>query len=771
MANDNRNSVLIIDDENINLDFMVQILSPEYTVYMTKNGTSGIDMANQLLPDIILLDIVMPDMNGYEVLNALKASETTRNIPVIFITGLESVEEEEKGLALQAADYIHKPLSSVIVKLRVGNQIQIVNQIRAIKKYTYEIAAAEERSKFFARMSHEMRTPLNAVIGLSEMTLDGCSLSEEAQENISKVCNAGTSLLHMVNDILDISKMEAGKFTIVPIEYSFPGMINDTVTQSIVTKGLKPVEFIVNIDENIPLHLIGDDQRVKQILSNLLSNAFKYTKEGKVELNIKYNKEDNDNDETICLTFSVIDTGIGIPDLNIETLFSDYVRMDSESNRKITGTGLGLPITKMLVDMMNGEINVESVYGKGSCFTVKLPQKLVSGEVIGPDVVKSLKNFQYTAGRHKIKSRLARSCMSYARVLVVDDIYTNLDVAKGMMKPYGLKIDCVTSGQEAIDAIRNEKEKYNAIFMDQMMPEIDGIEATRIIREEIGTEYAKTIPIIAFTANALLGNEEMFLSKGFNAFITKPLEINRLDAVLREWVQDEEKEKLLENVKITDGEKAYSQTGYNRRIGDDRRKGYDRRLFEENIEGVDINKGLTRFSGDKDTYLQILRSFAANTRIQLEAMKIINNDNLALYAINVHGIKSSCRGICAEEMGTQAETLEKAAKAGNLDFVTDNNPSFIDNVIQLISNIEAAFNKSAEKNEKQKKERPYREALEKLRNACDDYKIEDIEAVIKEIECFEYTSDDGLTHWLRENVDQMNYLEITAKLSEVLENE
>ena len=763
-----KNSVLIIDDERINLDFLVQILSPEYTVYMTKNGSSGIEMANQLLPDIILLDIVMPDMNGYEVLKVLKASETTRNIPVIFITGLESVKEEEKGLALQAADYIHKPMNSVIVKLRVGNQIQIVNQIRAIKKYTYEVAAAEERSKFFARMSHEMRTPLNAVIGLSEMTLEECSLSEEAQENISKVCNAGTSLLHMVNDILDISKMEAGKFTLAPIEYSFPGMINDTVTQSIVTKEGKPVDLIVNVDENIPLHLFGDDQRIKQILNNLLSNAFKYTKEGTVELNIKYVKE---NDDTVLLTFSVIDTGIGIPNLNIETLFSDYIRMDTESNRKITGTGLGLPITKMLVEMMNGEINVESAYGKGSCFTVKLPQKFISAEVIGPDVVKNLKNFQYAEGKYKIRSHIARSNMSYARVLVVDDINTNLDVAKGMMKPYGLKVDCATSGQEAVEAIRAEKEKYNAVFMDQMMPEIDGIEATRIIREEIGTEYARTIPIIAFTANALHGNEEMFLSKGFNAFITKPLEINRLDAVLRQWVKDEEQEKLLEDGRITDGEKVYSRAVFNRRIGHDRRKGYDRRLFEEKIKGVDMHKGLARFNGDKDTYIQILRSFAANTRIQLEAMKDINNENLSLYAINVHGIKSSCRGICAEEMGALAETLEKAAKTGNLDFVTANNPPFIENVLILINNIETVLNKGTGKNEKLKKEKPYRETLEKLRKACDEYKIEDIEAIIKEIECFEYTSDNGLTHWLRENVDQMNYLEITAKLSGVLENE
>jgi len=766
MPNNGKNSVLVVDDERINLDLLVKILSPEYTVYMTKNGASCIEMANELLPDIILLDIVMPDMDGYEVLKALKESEKTQQIPVIIITGLDNVENEEKGLALQAADYIHKPLSSVIVQLRVSNQIQIVNQIRAIKKYTYEVAAAEERSKFFAKMSHEMRTPLNAVIGLSEMTLEGCSLDEEAKENISKVCNAGTSLLHMVNDILDISKIEAGKFNLVPIEYSFPCIINDTVTQCIILKEKKPINFILDIDENIPLQLFGDDQRIKQILSNLLSNAFKYTKEGTVELGVKCEKNNQVNDEIIMI-FSVRDTGIGILKENLENIFSDYERMDTESNRKITGTGLGLSITKMLVDTMNGSISIDSKYGEGSCFTVKLPQKTVSDKVIGQEIAKSLKTFQYTAGKHKIRSRSSLISLPYARILIVDDICTNLDVAKSMMKPYRMKVDCVTSGKEAVDAIRDNKTKYNAIFMDQMMPEMDGIEATRIIREEIGTEYAKTIPIIAFTANALHGNEEMFLSKGFNAFVTKPLELNRLDAVLKQLVQDEEQEKLYEESKASiDEDSEYnSRTGLERRSGKNRRKVYDRRLFEERIEGIDLRKGLERFNGDRITFFQVLKSFAANTRILLESMKDIDKDSLGIYAINVHGIKSSCRGISAEEAGMQAEALEKAAKAGDIKFVTENNPLLISNILKLIENIEKALFKGTEKQEKQKKDKPNAQTLKKLRDACKIYKIEDIETAMNELELFDYTDDEGLSLWLRENVNNMNYTEIAEKLT------
>jgi len=770
MPNNEKNTVLIVDDERINLELMVKILSSEYTVYMTKSGASCIEMANELLPDIILLDIIMPDMDGYEVLNVLKESEKTQQIPVIIITGLDNVENEEKGLALQAADYIHKPLSSVIVKLRVRNQIQIVNQIRAIKKYTYEMAAAEERSKFFAKMSHEMRTPLNAVIGLSEMTLEGCSLDDEARENISKVCNAGTSLLHMVNDILDISKIEAGKFNLVPIEYSFPCMINDTVTQCIILKEKKPIDFVLNIDENIPLHLFGDDQRIKQILNNLLSNAFKYTKEGTVEFNIKYEKDNAAENNIIGLIFTVRDTGIGILKENIGNIFSEYERIDIETNRKITGTGLGLSITKMLVDTMNGKITIDSKYGKGSSFTVTLPQKAISAETIGPDIVKSLKTFQYTAGKHKIKSRLTLTSLPYARILIVDDICTNLDVAKSMMKPYRMKVDCVTSGQEAIDIIREEKEKYNAIFMDQMMPEMDGIEATRIIREEIGTEYARTIPIVAFTANALHGNEEMFLSKGFNAFITKPLEFNRLDAIIQQWVRNEEQEKLYEESKsLMDEDSLYNtRAGSDRRSGGNRRKKEDRRLFEERIEGIDIRKALERFNNDRNTLYQVLNSFASNTRLLIESMKVVNKDNLGIYAINVHGVKSSCRGISAEESGKQAEALEKAAKTGDINFVTANNPLLISNIIKLIDNIEIAVYSGTEKREKQKKSKPDAETLKKLREACKIYRIEDIETAMNEIELFEYTDDDGLSFWLRENVNNMNYMEIDEKLSGVI---
>ncbi|MCL2809674.1 MAG: response regulator [Treponema sp.] len=765
-----KNSILVVDDEKLNLEVLNNILRDEYTIFMTKSGSSAIDIANNYVPDLILLDIIMPDMNGFDVLKSLKTSEKTRHIPVIIITGLESVEDEEKGLALDAADFIHKPFSSKVVKSRVHNQIQIVNQIRALEQYAQiqaAVAAAEEKSKFFAKMSHEMRTPLNAVIGLSELTLEDSSLSESVRENVEKVCNAGDSLLNIVNDILDISKIEEGRFELVPVEYDTAAMIGDTINESIMYKGEKPVEFILNIDENIPKRLYGDNLRIRQILNNLLSNAFKYTKEGLVELKICFINQDDD----YFLVADVRDTGIGIPPENVSIIFSDYSQMDLLINREIKGTGLGLSITKMITDLMKGEISVKSDYGKGSVFTVKLPQRIVINEFINSDIINNLKNFHYSSRKHNISSRVSRIIIPYARVLVVDDVLTNLDVAKGMMKPYRMQIDCVTSGQAAVDAIRNEEVRYNAIFMDHMMPLMNGIEATRIIREEIGTDYARNIPIIAFTANALTGNEDMFLSKGFQAFLTKPVDVQRLDAMIKQWVRNEEMEKNIKDQQIVvGGESVFDiRTGEDRRSGrGDRRRGYDRRFLAEKVEGINIHKGLERFSGDWDTLLQILKSFALNTKPVIESMKEVNSGNLADYAIIVHGVKSSCRGISAETAGNMAEALEKAAKAGDLDFVQKNNQALLDMISKLVEDLDSVFKEDENvKKDKPKKDKPYSEVLLKLNEACAGYAIDDIEKYMNEIEAFNYTADDGLAAWLRDNVDQMNYMEVTERISKM----
>jgi signal transduction histidine kinase/CheY-like chemotaxis protein len=439
--------------------------------------------------------------------------------------------------------------------------------------------AANAKSNFLANMSHEMRTPLNAIIGLSELSLSSGELSGEPAENVAKVYNSGVSLLGLVNDILDLSKIEAGKFEILPANYDLPSLVNDTVNLNAMRIGEKPITFDLQVDESLLSTLFGDELRIKQVFNNLLSNAFKYTKKGTVSWKITTERDG----ESVWLVSEVTDTGVGIREKDIEKLFMDYNQVDTKANHAVEGTGLGLSITKNLVQMMDGAIEIESVYGEGSTFRVRLRQGFVDDTPIGETVAENLKKFQYFDQKRNRTEKLVRIRLPYARVLIVDDVQVNLDVACGMMRPYQMQIDCVTSGKEAIELIRKADVHYHAIFMDHMMPEMDGIEATRIIREDIDSEYAKTVPIIALTANAIVGNEEMFLSRGFQAFLSKPIDMQRMDQVIRTWVRDKEFEKELANRTFErNGEKLRDL-----RITQDPRKLDDRRSGTARRSGVD----------------------------------------------------------------------------------------------------------------------------------------------------------------------------------------
>jgi CheY-like chemotaxis protein len=449
------------------------------------------------------------------------------------------------------------------------------------------------------------------------------------------------------------------------------------------------------------------------------------------------------------------DTGIGIKPEDIKKLFAEYKQIDSKANRLVEGTGLGLVITQQLLDLMDGSISVKSVFGKGSTFTVRIRQKLISGEVIGKKVAANLGAMHYLDEKRSRDSKLVRTKMPYARVLIVDDVPTNLDVAKGLLKPYEMTVDCVSSGEESIAIIKAGEPYYDAIFMDHMMPGIDGIEATHLIRD-LGTDYAKNIPVIALTANATIGNEEMFLSEGFQAFVSKPISIKELDSVVNEWVRDLEKEKEvgLDQNTVTPVETVPSVP---------REREYSGRLKKYPIYGVDVAKGVAAFGGDDDVYIEMLRSYAVNTPLLLDSIREIDADKLDEQRITIHGIKGSSYAIKAEIAGMLAERLEDMAKAGDADFVKEHTPELINQVELMISDIETLLEDVDD--EMPIKERPDEEVISRLIYACESFDTAGVDAAMEELEGYRYISNPDLMPWLRDRIIRMEYTEIIEKLN------
>jgi signal transduction histidine kinase/DNA-binding response OmpR family regulator/HPt (histidine-containing phosphotransfer) domain-containing protein len=681
--------------------------------------------------------------------------------------------------------------------------------------------ASEAKTTFLANMSHEMRTPLNAIIGFSELIIHGHTEEDELEDSLQKIHSAGLILLGIVNDILDITKIEAGKFDLIPVDYDLASLINDTVTVNLIRITDKPIEFGLELDSKLPSRLFGDELRIKQLINNLLSNAFKYTMEGNVDLSVTGKRDGSD----FFLTVTVKDTGIGIKPDDLNKLFSEYSQLDTKSNRKIEGTGLGLAITKRLVDMMDGTIKVESEYGIGSTFSITIKQKFVTEVPIGKNVADNLENFELRQSR-TLSADMAITALPYARVLVVDDVKANLDVARGMLKPYGMQIDCATSGQAAIDLLSDEKVQYDAVFMDHMMPGMDGIEATHRIREDIGTEYARNIPVIALTANAIVGNEKMFLENGFQAFLTKPIEMKRMDLVLRQFVRNKDKEAAYlakleaEEAEVNEivssamsvsndefkaqakasaakapganstesnasgsngqgqngsGKNGAGSNGSNGTTG----SGNGRDLVNASndsapldevatltkIPGLDVAEGLKRFSGDKEIYLEVIKSYTQSVQDLMDQLTDPNYSDLQNYIISIHGVKSSSYGICAKEVGKLAEDLEHKAAEGDLDYVKTYNPQFLTAVTGLTKTLEEILTRNDASDSKPVKDMPDPEILQKLKDACASYDMDGVDEAIEELESYSYSADPNIAHWLRERVDHMEFQEILDRLS------
>jgi len=561
--------------------------------------------------------------------------------------------------------------------------------------------ANKAKSSFLANMSHEIRTPMNAILGIAEIQLRDETLSTETEDAIQKIYESGDLLLNIINDILDLSKIEAGKLELMPFKYDMPSLINDSVQLNRLRYDSKPIEFFIHMDENTPQDLFGDELRIKQVLNNILSNAYKYTDEGEVALYISYEPfQSNSNDENVMLVFRIRDTGQGMTEEQIAVLFDEYTRFNADANRKTVGTGLGMSITKHLVDLMKGELTVQSVLGEGSEFTVRIPQRCISSEVCGREVAEKLRNFNFRSTALTNKTQFLREYMPYGSVLVVDDVESNIYVIKGMLLPYGIKIDAVSSGFDAIKKIIDEDNVYDIVFMDHMMPKMDGIETVKKLRE---MGYRRTI--VALTANALIGRAEMFLKNGFDGFISKPIDSRELNVMLNELIRNKKPPEVIEAARYFSLQKKSAAVPTSKS---------SKAVSDELAAGV---------SHDIENALSVMN----------DILPLLNSGgaDLKLLATTVHGMKSALANIGEIPLSHIALRLEQASSNAEIPIILTMAPEFINSLKLLLEKLKKY---APEENEEIIQDLDFlKEKMNEIKEACGRLNIKDAKETINEL--------------------------------------
>lgn len=520
-------------------------------------------------------------------------------------------------------------------------------------------ATAKAKGAFFAKMSHEIRTPINAVLGMDEMILRE-PVSPEVEEYALNIKNAGQSLLSIINDILDTSKLEADKLELVPVDYDLMSILGDCYNMVNIRAHDKGLELRVINDPSVPKCLHGDEVRIRQILTNLLTNGVKYTKVGYVELGVRWQKLDGDN---MNLIFAVKDTGMGIAPDNLNSIFESFQRVDEKKNKYVEGTGLGLSISKQLIDMMHGTITVESKIDEGSVFTVSIPQKIVGTSALG-DFYKSISNRTRVVDKYKEKFQAPD-----AKVLVVDDIQMNLDVFKGLLKKTQVQIDTALSGERALDLV-NIKH-YDIIFMDHLMPEMDGVETLNKIRE-MDTKNNET-PIIALTANAGPDAERQYKEYGFTDYISKPVKGKHLEEIVLKYLQKERETNAIRKGAVA---MVTEESG--------------RKNFLQSLNFLDVVMGMSCCANDTKLYRDILSDYVADSKLE-PIKEALAKKEWNEYKILVHALKSTSFSIGAVELSEEAKHLEVLVNERNYPEVEAQNNEVMRHYEQLMVKIDLAL--------------------------------------------------------------------------------
>ena len=564
------------------------------------------------------------------------------DIPQSFSINGQHYESHSKHII----DENGKIQGSVILILDMTDIKAYINEIKRVRRQAEKASIA--KSEFLANMSHEIRTPMNAIIGLNDIIMEECG-DTEIYAHAKDVQSAAKNLLAIINDILDLSKVEAGKMELVYVDYYIKVMANEVIAMMDMAASQRGLILKYECDETIPCCYSGDDGRIKQILINILNNAIKFTKKGYVRTYITGKPGKNEDEE--LLIFHVEDTGCGIREEDLDKIFEDFRQVDSKRNRSAEGSGLGLAIVKHLVELMDGSIEVESTYGKGTLVTIMIPQKIVDRRPVSemPEIPQA---------EQKITDSFTAPGV---KVLIVDDNMINRKVARGFLKNYAFDLAEADSGPEAIEMVR--AARYDMIFMDHMMPGMDGIEAAEIIRRDCGENGTAPV-MVALTANAMEGMREHFLECGFQDFISKPLDRKEMNQLLLRWVP--------EKYRQMDGK-------------EEEFKPMDPAAFQ--IDGVDMDAAMRYYSGDEEGFADLLELYCIDGKRKTGLLRELVQTDILRYQVEVHGLKSASANIGAMDVSDMALAQENAAAQGDREFIDKEFPRLLAEYETLLANI------------------------------------------------------------------------------------
>ncbi len=694
------------------------VTNKEYNDFVTEitTGTGTMNIKNFKGEDCIISYTSLSSMDVWFLLTYLPASEliSDRAFDGILLGTVSA------GLLVLL---IFNFLTMMSYNRRLAESAKDANQANAAKSY------------FLSTMSHDIRTPMNAILGLNEMVLRD-SEDEKILSYSEDIRTAGNTLLGLINDILDFSKIEAGRMEIINVDYSFVSLLNDLVNMIQKKAEDKGLAFKLDVSKSIPSVLYGDEIRIKQVITNILTNAVKYTKTGSVTFFVDYITIPDTDD--IRLKFSVTDTGIGIKEEDLSKLFVAFERIEEKRNRNIEGTGLGITIAQSFLTMMGSHLEVESEYGKGSTFSFDLVQSVRKWDPIG--------NYE-DAFHHSVSERRnyhEKFTAPHAHVLIVDDTPVNLTVFKNLLNRTRIQIDTAESGDECIALCGNKH--YDIIFLDHMMPEKDGIETLNEIKELTDSPNAST-PVVCLTANAISGMREMYIAAGFDDYITKPIDPDRLEYLLMNYLP-----------------KGKIAPASDENENDD----YEIPNFIFKIEELDVNSGLTH-CGNSESYMSTIRMYletAEKNARDIEdywAARDLKNTT-----VKVHALKSTSRVIGALNLGDFAERLEKAGDTMDIDTLEAELPDLISAYRALARELEP-LNDLSETEEEDKpliSPEALKEAYDTLSVFCDSFDYDSVINVIDSLN--EYTiPEDEATRYdaLKKAVDNFDYDLIPGILS------